>query len=171
MKKKYLLLLVYFGFFVGLVTYEVLNPPFSHDAARVGNYEVRVDTTPSAPAVGKETKIHFAVLDKEGNQVDNVRMGVKIYHDDDLVKEFQPATYPGSWNMDYVFTEPGNHVFEVNLYDPDTGKFDSYDFNITTLSLYTSIFMILVIIGVGAAAGIVIAILFMTKRSRPSFRY
>ena len=171
MKKKYLLLIVYFGFFVGLVTYEILNPPFSSDAAKVGNYEVQVTTTPSVPDVGKDTKIHFRVLDQNGNQLDSVRMGVKIYHDDDLTKEFSPATYPGAWDADYVFQEPGNHVFKVDLFDSNSGNTYSYDFNITTLSLYTSIFIVLVIAGVGGAAGIVIAILIFTKRTRPSFRY
>ncbi|MDE1829554.1 MAG: hypothetical protein KGI25_04460 [Thaumarchaeota archaeon] len=171
MKKKYLLLLVYFGFFVGLVTYEILHPPFSSDAAKVGNYEVQVSTTPSVPDVGKDTKIHFLVLNQNGNPPDNVRMGVKIYYDDELVKEFPPDNYPGAWDADYVFQEPGNHVFKVDLFDPNTGGTDSYDFNITTLSLYTSIFMVLVIAGVGGAAGIIIAILLFTKRTRPNFRY
>src|SRR5579885_3032458 len=159
MKKKYLLLMVYFSFFVGLVTYEILHPPFSSDAAKVGNYEVQVTTTPSVPDVGKDTKIHFLVLDQNGNQVDSVRMGVKIYHDDDLTKEFPPAQ------------DPGNHVFKVDLFDSNSGQVSSYEFNITTLSLYTSIFIALVIAGVGGAAGIVIAILVFTKRTRPNFRY
>ncbi|SRR5579875_973913 len=171
MQKKFLLLFVYFAFFVGLVTYEITHPPFSSDAAKVGNYEVHVTTTPSVPDIGKTTKVHFRVLDQSGNVVDNVRMGVKVYHDDDLTREFPPTTYPGEWDMDYVFQEPGNHVFQVDLYDPGTGNVDSYDFNITTLSLYTSIFTVLVIAGVGAAAGIVIAILFFTKKTRPNFRY
>ena len=171
MKKKYMLLMVYFTFFVALITYEILNPPFSSDAAKVGNYEVQVSTTPSVPDVGKDTKIHFLVTDEDGNQISNVRMGVKIYYGDDLTKEFPPANYPGSWDADYVFQEPGNHVVKVNLFDPNTANADSYDFNITTLSLYTSIFVVLVIAGVGGAAGIVIAILFFTKRTRPNFRY
>lgn len=171
MKKKYILLMVYFGFFVGLVSYEILNPPFSSDAAKVGNYEVQVTTTPSVPDVGKDTKIHFKVLDANGNVVDNIRMGVKVYHDDDLTREIPPANYPGQWDADYVFQEPGNHVFKVDLFDPNSESVYTYDFNITTLSLYTSIFVVLVIAGVGGAAGIVIAILIFTKRTRPSYRY
>ncbi|MDE1762917.1 MAG: hypothetical protein KGH88_01550 [Thaumarchaeota archaeon] len=171
MKKKYILLMVYFGFFVGLVTYEILHPPFSSDSARVGNYEVQVTTTPSVPDVGKDTKIHFLVLGQDDRQVDSVRVGIKIYHDDDLMKEFQPASYPGAFDVDYVFQEPGNHVFQVDLFDLGTGSASSYQFNITTLSLYTSIFVALVIAGVAGASGIIIAILIFTKRTRPSFRY
>ncbi len=53
MQKKYILLMVYFSFFVGLITYEIVHPPFSSDAAKVGNYEVQVTTTPSVPDVGR----------------------------------------------------------------------------------------------------------------------
>ncbi len=171
MKTKYLLLIVYFGFFLGIVTYEILNPPFSRDAAKVGNYEVQITTTPSVPDVGKNTKIHFLVLDKNGNQVDNVRMGVQIYYNDKMLKELPPANYPGSWDADYLFEEAGNHVFKVDLFDSSTGTVTSYEFNITTLSLYTSIFIYLVIAGAGGAGGIVIAILVYNKRTRPNFRY
>ena len=171
MKKKYMLLVVYFCFIVGLVTYEILNPPFSRDAAKVGNYDVQVTTIPSVPDIGKETKIHFVVSNQDGTTADSVRMGVKVFHDDILTKEFPTDNHPGEWDADYVFQEPGNHIFRVNLFNPNTGTFDSYDFNITTLSLYTSIFTVLVIVGVGSAAGIVIAILIFTKRTRPNFRY
>lgn len=170
MKKKYILLMVYFSFFVGLVTYEILHPPFSSDGAKIGNYEVQITTTPSVPDVGKDTKIHFLVLDQNGNQPDSVRMGVKIYYDDELTKEFPPNRYPGAWDADYTFQQPGNHVFKVDLFDPNTGDIDSYDFNITTLSLYTSIFVVLVIAGVGGAGGIVIAILLLAKRTKTNFR-
>lgn len=171
MKKKYMLLMVYFAFFVGLVTYEILNPPFSQDAAKVGNYEVQVSTTPSVPDIGKDTKIHFLVLDQSGNQLDNVRMGVKVYYNDQLTKEFPQENYPGAWDADYVFQEPGNHVLKVDLFDPNTGTNYFYDFNITTLSLYSSIFLVLVIAGAGGASGIVIVILLLTRKTKPNFRY
>lgn len=171
MRKKYLLLAVYFVFFIGLVSYEIMNPPFSRDAAKVGNYEVQVYTTPSVPDVGKHTKVHFTVLDQDGNLVDRFRMGLKIYYNEELVKEFPPAEYSGTWNTDYVFEEPGNHVFEVMLFDLSTGNTYSYDFNITTLSLYTSIFTTLVFVGVGGAGGIVLAIFLLQKRTKTNFRY
>jgi hypothetical protein len=167
MKKKYLLLVVYFSFFAGLVTYEIMHPTFSTDATKVGNYEVQVSTTPSVPNVGDDTKIHFLVLDQNGNQVDKVRMGLEIYYNDNLMKEFPPSDYPGSLDIDYAFQEPGNHVFMAEIFDPDTGNMELYEFNITTLGLYASIFVVLVIAGVGGAGGIVIAILIFAKRTPP----
>jgi hypothetical protein len=171
MQKKYLLLAVYFSFFAGLVTYEIMHPSFSTDAIKVGNYEVQVSTTPSVPDVGTNTKIHFLVLDQNNNQVDKIRMDLKIYYNDNLMKEFPPNDYPGAFDIDYTFQEPGNHVFRAEIFDPNTGNPELYDFNITTLSLYISIFVVLVIAGIGGAGGIIIAILIFAKRTRPSSRY
>ncbi|MGI0087565.1 MAG: hypothetical protein ACREBI_06355 [Nitrosotalea sp.] len=171
MQKKYLLLVVYFSFLAGLVTYEITHPSFSTDSAKVGNYEVQVSTTPSVPNVGDDTKIHFLVLDQNGNQVDKIRMDLKVYYNDNLMKEFPPNDYPGALDIDYTFQEPGNHVFRAEIFDPHTGNVGVYEFNITPLGLYTSIFVVLVIAGVGGAGGIVIAILISTKRTRSRSRY
>lgn len=166
-KKFYIFLLIYLGFFLVLTTYEVIHPPFSTDSAKIGNYEVQVSTTPSVPDVGKDTKIHFRVLGQDGNQVDKFRMGLKIYYNDQLMRDFPPADYPGTWDMDYVFQEPGNHVFRANLFDLNTGNVDSYVFNITTLSLYQSIFFVIVIAGIAGAVGIILAIIIFQKKTKP----
>ncbi|MGI0073734.1 MAG: hypothetical protein ACREA3_07980 [Nitrosotalea sp.] len=170
MRKKYLLLSVYFGFLLILVTYEILNPPFSSDSVKIGNYEVQVSTTPTVPDVGKDTKIHFRVLDQNGNQVDKFRMGLKIYFNDQLLQSFLPTDYPGIWDADYTFQEPGNHVLRAELFDLKTGNVYSYAFNITTLNLYESIFFVLVMVGVAGAVGIIMAIIIFQKKAKPKYR-
>jgi hypothetical protein len=169
-KKFYVFLPIYFGFFLILTAYEVIYPPFSTDSAKIGNYEVQVSTTPSVPDVGKDTKIHFRVLDQDGNQVDKFRMGLKIYYNEQLVRDFPATDYPGTWDVDYVFQESGNHVFRADLFDLKTGNVDSYTFNIATLSLYQSIFFALVISGIAGAAGIVMAIIIFQKKAKPKSR-
>ena len=164
MRKRFLLLPVYFGFFVILVAYEVLNPPFSTDAVKIGNYEVQVSTTPTTPDVGKDTKIHLRVVDQNDKQVDKFRMGLKIYFNDQLEQSFPPDDHPGIWDLDYVFQESGNHVLRADLIDLSTGDSNSYIFNITTLNLYVSIFMVLVLVGVGGAGGTILAIFIFQKR-------
>ena len=171
MQKKYLLLVIFLGFFAGLVAYEISYPTFSTGAEKIGNYEVQVSTIPSAPNVGKDTKIHFLVLDQNGKQVNKIRMGLQIYHNGDLMKEFSQDDHPGAWDMDYVFQESGNYVFRVGMFDPNTGNIEPYVFNITALDPYSLIFPVLIIAGAGCAAGIIIAILIFTKRARPKFRY
>lgn len=171
MKKKfYLFLPLYFGFFLVLTYYEVIHPPFSTDSAKIGDYEIQISTIPSVPDVGKDTKIHFQVLDQNGNQVDKFRMGLGIYYNDTLLHRFPPAYYPGSWNVDYVFQEPGNHVIRADLFDPKTGNIDSYAFNITTLNLYESIFFVLIIAGVAGAGGIIMAIVIFKKKTKQKYR-
>jgi hypothetical protein len=171
MQKKYLLLVIFLGFFAGLVAYEITYPPFSTDAEKIGNYEVQVSTIPSAPNVGKDTEIHFLVLDQNGRQVNKIRMGLKIYHNGVLMKEFSQGDHPGAWDIDYVFQEPGNYVFRVGMFDMNTGNIEPYMFNITALDPYLSIFPVLLIAGAGCAAGIIVAILIFTKRTQPKFRY
>ena len=170
-KKYYILLPVYFSFFVILGVYELVHPPLSTDSATIGNHEIQVSTTPAVPDVGKDTKIHFRVLDQEGNQVDTFRMGLKIYYNDQLLRVFPPADYPGTWDADYTFQEPGNHVFRADLYDLKSGDVDSYAFNITTLNLYGAIFTYVVIAGVAGAIGIIMAIIIFQKRTREKYKY
>jgi len=167
MRKKYLLLPVYFGFFLILVTYEVMNPPFSTDSLKIGNYEVQVSTTPTTPDVGKDTKIHFRVLDQDDNQVDEFRMGLKIYFNDQIEQSFQSEDHSGTWDVDYVFQESGNHVLRADLFNLKTGDMNSYTFNITTLNLYDLIFFVLVLVGVAGAGGIILAIIIFQKKVKP----
>jgi len=169
-KKYYLFLPIYIGFFLVLTAYEVLHPPFSTDSAKIGNYEVQVSTTPSVPDVGKDTKIHFRVLDQDGNQVDKFRMSLKIYYNDQLMQDFPAANYPGTWDVDYVFQEPGNHVLRADLFDLKTANLNSYAFNITAINLYQSIFFVLVIAGVAGAVGIILAIVIFQKKTKPKYR-
>ncbi|HXX05382.1 MAG TPA: hypothetical protein VEJ68_01020 [Candidatus Bathyarchaeia archaeon] len=147
-----------------------MNPPFSTDAVKIGDYEVQISTTPTTPDVGKDTKIHFRVVDQDGNQVDKFRMGLKIYFNDQLEQSFQPDYYPGTWNLDYIFQESGNHVLRADLYDLKTGDVNSYIFNIPTLNLYDSIFSVLVLVGAAGAGGIVLAIIIFQKRVKPKYR-
>lgn len=166
MKKRfYLLLPIYLGFFVVLGVYEVYNPPFSTDSAHIGNYEVQIGTSPPVPEVGKDTQIHFHVLDENGNQVDKFRMGILIYHNYDLVKSIPlDDHYQGSWDLDYVFEESGNHVIRVDLVDLKNGGMLTYAFNVAVLNFVGTMFSYLIIAGIAGAVGILLAIAIFQRR-------
>ena len=166
MKKRfYLFLPIYFSFFIGLGVYEVIHPPFSTDSTRIGNYEIKIETTPPVPEIGKNTNIHFLVLDENGNPVDNFRMGLQIYHNDDLERSFPPADHSlGRYDLDYTFKESGNHVIRVDLFDLKNGEVLSHAFNVGVLNFYMNMFMYLVIAGLTGAAGIIIAIIIFQKK-------
>ena len=166
MKKRfYLFLPIYFSFFIGLGIYEVIHPPFSTDSTRIGNYEIKIETTPPVPETGKNTSIHFLVLDENGRPVDNFRMGLQIYHNDDLESSFPPADHSsGRYDLDYVFQESGNHVIRVDLFDLKNGEILSHAFNVGVLNFYMNMFTYLVIAGLTGAAGIIIAIIIFQKK-------
>lgn len=166
MKKRfYLFLPIYFSFFIGLGIYEVIHPPFSTDSTRIGNYEIKIETTPPVPETGKNTSIHFLVLDENGRPVDNFRMGLQIYHNDDLEVSFPPADHSsGRYDLDYVFQESGNHVIRVDLFDLKNGEILSHAFNVGVLNFYMNMFTYLVIAGLTGAAGIIIAIIIFQKK-------
>ncbi len=165
MNKRYFLLLpIYFGFFIVLGVYEFLNPPFSTDSIRIGDNEIKLSTTPSIPEVNKETKIHLSVVDPNGKIVDSYRMGLQIYHNDDLLKSFPQTTHPaGNWDIEYVFEESGNHIIRVDLYNLETGSVTSNAFNLSILNLYTTMLAYLIIAGIAGAGGIIIAIVVYQK--------
>jgi hypothetical protein len=166
MKKKfYIFLPVYFSFFVGLGVYEIIHPSFSTDSTRIGNYEIRIETTPSVPEVEKNTRIHFLVLDESGNPVDNFRMGLQIYYNNDIQSSFLPADHSsGRYDLDYVFKESGNHVIRVNLFDLKKGEMLSHAFNIGVLNFYMNMFTYLIIAGLAGTVGIILAIVIFQKK-------
>jgi hypothetical protein len=166
MKKRfYLFLPIYLSFFIGLGTYEVIHPPFSTDSARIGNYEIKIETTPPVPETGKNTSIHFLVLDENSKPVDNFRIGIQIYHNDDLEISLPPEDHSsGRYDLDYTFKESGNHVIRVDLFDLKSGQVLSHAFNVGVLNFYMNIFTYLVIAGLSGAAGIIIAIIIFKKK-------
>jgi hypothetical protein len=163
-KRFYLFLPIYFSFFAILGIYEIVHPPFSTDSARIGDYIIKIETTPQVPEVGKATQIHFLVLDKNEKPVDSFRMGVQIYYNDDLEKSTPPEGHTlGRWDLNYLFKESGNHVFRADLFDPQNGEVLSYVFNIGVLNLYMNLFTYLTIAGFGCASSILIGIFIFQK--------
>ena len=166
MKKRfYLFLPIYFSFFAILGLYEVVHPPFSTDSIRIGNYEIKIETTPPVPEAGKITEIHFLVLDQNGNPVDNFRMGVQIYYNYILQSSFLPEDHNlGKYDLHYTFTESGNHVIRVDLYYLKNGEVLSHAFNVGVLNVYMSMFTYLVIAGLAGAGGIVFGIILYQRK-------
>jgi hypothetical protein len=168
MKKRfYLFLPIYFSFFAVLGVYEIIHPPFSTDSTRIGNYEIKIETTPAVPEVDRDTKIHFLVLDENGTPVDNFRMGLQIYHNDDLQDSFLPADHnSGKYDLDYVFKESGNNIIRVDLFDLKKGVKLSHAFNIGVLNFYMNMFTYLIIAGLAGMASIILAIIIFQKKNK-----
>ncbi len=137
-----------------------------------GGYRIQVATLPEFPNVGENSQILVRVTDVDFNEVDRFTMGIRVFFNDEQVYTFQPNSYEGShWVTDFVFERPGNHIFEVDLYDmPGTKNILTYIFNMSTQSPFGYIFFISISIGAGIFA-IVISYIYLPKilKSRSKF--
>lgn len=166
-KRFYIFLPIYFSFFIILGGYEIIHPPFSTDSTTIGEDEIKIETTPPVPEVGKNTAIHLLVLDKKGHPLDSFRIGLQIYYNDNLLRSFPPSDHHlGKYDQDYVFNESGNHVIRIDLFDLKNDNVISHAFNVGVLNFYMELFVYLVIAGLAGAVGIVIAILLFQRKTK-----
>jgi len=131
----------------------------------IGDYRVQIATLPEIPTTGGTSQILFRVLDIDGNEVERFTMGLRIFYDDVQIDSFPPKSHnEGHYEMDYVFENPGNHIFRVDLYDAgkDGGTL-TYTFNISTHNPFGYIFIFSIAAG-GIGLAIVIAYIYLPKR-------
>lgn len=148
-------LIIFLAFVViSPVCYANAHSLFNSSEEKIGKYRVEIATLPEIPNVGEKSQILFRVLDEVGN----FRMGIRIYYNDELVDTIQPAYHEGGhWEFDYIFKDPGIHIYRVDLYDvADNGGVLTYTFNVTTLVPFGYIFYYTVIAGGFAGIGLMI---------------
>lgn len=150
------------------------------DSEVIGNYEVIVTADPIIPAIEQVTHMQFKVFNyNQGPYGDNklnyaemgvnhFTMGVRIYRNNVLVHEFLPQYHDGSsWSTDYTFTQSGNHVLKVDLYNFDKDKnVVTYIFNVPVSTKFGPIFQYILIAAVIAFAIILIWIRFDVRRKK-----
>jgi hypothetical protein len=150
------------------------------DSEVIGNYEVIVTTDPIIPEVDQVTHIQFKVFNyNQGPYRDNklnyaemgvnhFTMGVRVYHNDILVHEFLPQYHDGSsWSTDYAFTQSGNHVLRVDLYNFDKNNdLKTYVFNVPVSTKFGPVFQYILVAAVIAFAIILIWVGLTMKRRK-----
>lgn len=149
------------------------------DSEAIGNYEVIITTDPISPAIDQVTHIQFKVFNyNQGSYGDKLNyaemgvnhftMGVRIYHNDVLVHEFLPQYHDGSsWSTDYIFTQSGNHVLKVDLYNFDKDhNVVTYIFNVPVSTKFGPIFQYIIVAAVAAFAIILAWVGFSMKRKK-----
>jgi len=133
----------------------------------LGGYRVQIATLPEFPNVGETSQILIRVTDTDFNEVDRFTMGIRIFFNEQEVGGYQPKSYQGShWIKDYVFEQPGNHIFRVDLYDmPESQGVLTYTFNMSTQTPFGYVFFIS--ISIGASIFFVIMLyIYLPKRLR-----
>lgn len=162
-------LIIFLGFLtISPIYYANAHSLFNSSDEKIGTHRVQIATLPEIPTVNEKSQILFRVLDDNEKEVERFRMGVRIYYNDILVDTF-PVQYHenGHWEMDYVFTHPGIHIFRVDLYDiAENGRVLTYTFNVSTLNPFGYIFYYIVIAGGIGGIGLIIWSVLSRKKVR-----
>jgi hypothetical protein len=160
----WLAVLVFFVFSSILISEASAHSLFNSAEKFTGGYRVQVATLPEFPNVRENSQLLLRVTDSDFNEVDRFTMGIRVFFNDEQVYAFQPKSYEGShWVTDFVFERPGNHIFEVDLYDmPGTKNVLTYTFNMSTQSPFGYVFFISISLGAMIFA-IVIGYIYLPK--------
>ncbi len=151
------------------------------DDQTIGNYEVQVATDPEIPEANHPFKLSFRVLNHQSasnifnslntqiSEVNNFRMGARIYYNDQLVGTIPVQSFDkGEWSTYYTFHETGNHVMDVDLYDVGpNGKTLTYTYNITVLNVFGNLFPYIISSGGIGFVAIVAWALVTRRRVKP----
>ena len=154
MKIRFLALWFFVLLLFPTIHYASAHNNLNSDDQTIGNYEVQVATDPEIPEANHPFKLSFRILNHQSasnllnsfntqlSEVDNFRMGVRIYYNDLLVGTIPVQSFSkGEWSTYYTFHETGNHIVAVDLYDVGpNGGILTYTFNITVLNQFGNIF-------------------------------
>lgn len=137
-----------------------------------GGYRVQVATAPEFPQIDEPSEFLVRVTDESFEEVGEFTMGIRIFYNDKQIDAIPPTTQQnGHWDFDYTWTNIGNHIVKIDLYDvdgADTGTL-TYTFNMGTQSPFGIIFIGAITVGAFVFAGIMSYIYLprIIKRVRP----
>lgn len=136
---------------------------FNSAESTIGNNRVQIATVPEIPIINEKCTIRIHVTDLDLKDVQRFTMGMRIFYNDVQVDGIPPQTHDtGYWDFDYVFKRQGNHIFRVDLYDPD-GKVITHTFNMSTQSPFAFIFTYVISCGAVGLA-IIFGYIYLPKR-------
>ena len=159
------------------INYAGAHEDYNSQDQTIGNYEVQVATDPEIPSANQIFKLSFRVLNHQSasnilnslntqtSEVDNFRMGVRIYYNDQLVGTIPVQSFKGGeWSTSYVFHESGNHIVDVDLYDVGpNGKTLTYTFNVSVLNVFGPLFQYIISAG-GIGCFVILGWILVTRR-------
>ena len=137
---------------------------FNSSEQILGDFRIQIATLPEFPQIGEKGQILFRVTDLDYNEVDRFTMGVRIFFNDEQIDAIRPQTHDTHhWETDFIFQQPGNHIFRVDLYDAakDGGTL-TYVFNMSTQSPFGYIFFASLVAG-GMIFGGVLCYIYIPK--------
>ncbi|HEX9845147.1 MAG TPA: hypothetical protein VGA92_01630 [Candidatus Nitrosotenuis sp.] len=143
---------------------------FNSAESTIGNNRVQIATDPEIPTVGEKSRILLHVTDLDLNDVNRFTMGIRIFYNDIQIDGVPPQSIDGAfWDFDYTFKTSGNHIFRVDLYDPDLGVV-THTFNLSTQNPFGYIFIYVIAsgaIGLAVLVGYIYLPKKLKKLTRP----
>lgn len=137
---------------------------FNSAESTIGNNRVQIATEPEIPGVGERAKILLRVTDLNLEEVSRFTVGVRIFYNDVQIDGIAPQSIDGGhWSFDYVFKEPGNHIFRVDLYDE--AKPVTHTFNVSTQNPFGYIFIYVIVSGAIGLA-VLVGYIYLPKKFR-----
>lgn len=156
--------------FLALLVFSFLPQASAHSLfnsaeSTIGDSRVQIATDPEIPGVNEKAKILLRVTDLNLEEVKRFTVGVRIFYNDIQIDGIPPQSIDGGhWDFDYVFKEPGNHIFRVDLYDSH-GVPVTHTFNISTLNPFGYIFIYVIVSGAIGLA-VLVGYIYLPKRFR-----
>lgn len=137
---------------------------FNSEEEKIGGYRIQVATDPEIPGPGNPSRLMVAIGDYDGNDVADVKAGLKIFKDDVLIHEVVPKIYPtGHIDLQYTFPESGLYIVEVDIITP-LGKEIVSKFNIGIIQAFGYIFYAMVILGSFLSVSLIVGIYFFKRK-------
>jgi len=137
---------------------------FNSEEEKIGGYRIQVATNPEIPGPGSPSRLLVAITDYDGNDLVDVKAGLKIFKNDVLIHEVVPRIYTtGHIDLEYTFPESGLYIAEVDIIDP-LGKVISSKFNIGIIQTFGYIFYSMIILGTFLSLSLIGGIYFMKRR-------
>lgn len=137
---------------------------FNSEEEKIAGYKIAVATNPEIPGPGSPSHLLVAITDYDGNDMVDVRAGIKIFKDDILIHEVVPSIYStGHIDLGYTFPESGLYIIEVTVTSP-VGKEISTKFNVGIIQTFGYIFLAMILVGAFMPPTIIGTILIMKRR-------
>ena len=156
-------ILVFFTLAVFFVPESEAHNFFNSEEEKIAGYTIQVATDPEIPGPGNPSKLLVAITDSDGNDIFNVRAGVKLFKNDVLIHELTPRIYKsGHIDMGYTFPEAGMYLVEVTIID-SLGKEITAKFNVGIIQAFGYIFYSLILFALIFPASVFGTVYFMKR--------
>ena len=167
MTRLFFVILIIVGF-TYLIPSSYAHPGYNAEEEVIGKYRVTTSTIPEIPTTGQKTTIVISIYDVDYNPIKNFKAEARIFYNDEQVDTIPTTSIDGNhWDLGYVFKNPGNHVFRIDVEDAGSnGGTITYTFNISTLNPFGYIFTYIISAGGLAGGGIMIWSIMSRKDAR-----